>query len=85
MHCFGFDEVPFNPHIAEKKIASEVPFNPHIVEKKIAREMHITLVTLYCSENMSRRILLKNKLNSTRMNKIDIVASYLMKTTELRY
>jgi hypothetical protein len=33
---------------------------------------------------MSRRMLLKNKLTSTCMSKIDTVASYLMKITELR-
>jgi hypothetical protein len=33
---------------------------------------------------MSRRMLLKNKLTSTCMSKIDTVASYLMKITEMR-
>jgi hypothetical protein len=46
--------------------------------------MHVSLVSLYQSENISRGMLLKKKLTSTRMGKIDTIASYLMKITELR-
>jgi hypothetical protein len=34
--------------------------------------------------NVSRKMLLKNKLNTTRMSKTDTVTSYLMKIAELR-
>nr|KUM47387.1 hypothetical protein ABT39_MTgene5572 [Picea glauca]QHR89570.1 hypothetical protein Q903MT_gene3592 [Picea sitchensis] len=46
--------------------------------------MFDALVTLYQSVNLSRIMLLKNKLTRTRMSKIDTIASYLMKITELR-
>jgi len=55
---------------------------PPIVDKKMIREMHTALVTLYQSENMSKRMLLKNKLTSTRMSMTNTLASYLMKLIE---
>jgi hypothetical protein len=46
--------------------------------------MYTALVTLYYSENMSKRMLLKNKLTSTCISMTNTVASYLMKIIELR-
>jgi hypothetical protein len=57
---------------------------PHIVKKKTAKDMYDALGTLYQSVNVSRKMLLKNKLTSTCMSKTDTVASYLMKIAELR-
>lgn len=57
---------------------------PHIAEKKRVKEMFDALVTLSQSVNLSRKVLLKKKLTGTHMSKIDTVASYLMKITELR-
>lgn len=57
---------------------------PHIVGKNTAKEMYDALGTLYQSVNISRKMLLKNKLNATRASKTDRVTSYLMKIAELR-
>jgi hypothetical protein len=57
---------------------------PHIVGKNISKEMFDALGTLYQSVNVSRKMLLKNKFNTTCMSKIDTVTSYLMKIVELR-
>ncbi|KAH9293142.1 hypothetical protein KI387_041649, partial [Taxus chinensis] len=57
---------------------------PHIATKKTAKEMYDALGTLYQSVNVSRVMLLRNKLNTTHMSKTDTMASYLMKLAELR-
>ena len=57
---------------------------PRITGKKTAKEMYDALGTLYQSVNISRKMLLKNKLNATRTSKTDRVTSYLMKIAELR-
>jgi hypothetical protein len=46
--------------------------------------MYDALGTLYQSVNVSRKMLLRNKLTMTHMCKTDTVASYLMKLAELR-
>jgi hypothetical protein len=54
---------------------------PHIMGK-LAKEMYEALISLYQSVNVSRKMLLKNKLTSMCMSDTDMVASYLMKITE---
>jgi hypothetical protein len=57
---------------------------PHIVGKTMGKEMFDALVTLYQSENINWKMLLRNKLRATQMNKTNTVANYLMKIIELR-
>jgi len=45
--------------------------------------MFNALVTLYQSVNINRKFLLKNELTMTQVSDTNIVASYLMKITEL--
>jgi hypothetical protein len=54
---------------------------PHISEKKMAKEMFDALVSLYQSENINRKMILRNKLRSIEMTRSDSVTSYLMKVT----
>jgi hypothetical protein len=59
---------------------------PHITKKKTAKEMYNALATLYQSVNVYMKVLLRNKLTTlttTCMSKTDIVATHLMKLTEL--
>lgn len=56
---------------------------PRIFGKTTGKEMFVALVILYQSENINRKTLMKNKLRATHMSKVDIIASYLMKSTEL--
>jgi hypothetical protein len=46
--------------------------------------MYDVLGTLYQSVNVFKKIIFKKKLTSTRMNKSNIVARYLMKIVEAR-
>jgi hypothetical protein len=57
---------------------------PHLSEKKTAKEMFDALVSLYQSENINRKMVLRNKLRSTQMSRSDSVTSYLMKITQIR-
>jgi len=45
--------------------------------------MYDAMLTMYQSENMSKRMLLKNKLTSSHMGNIDIIDIYLAKITKL--
>ena len=45
--------------------------------------MFDALVTLYQSENINQKKLMRNKLGATQMSKRNIIASYLMKVTKL--
>jgi hypothetical protein len=54
---------------------------PHVSEKKTTKEMFDTLVSLYQSQNINRKMILLNKLRSIVMTRLDIVTSYLMKIT----
>ena len=56
---------------------------PHISEKKMTKEMFDALVGLYQSENISRKMILYNKLRSVEMTRSDAVTSYLMKVTQI--
>jgi hypothetical protein len=57
---------------------------PHLSEKKTTKEMFDTLVSLYQSENINMKMVLRNKLRSTQMSRSDSVTSYLMKITQIR-
>jgi hypothetical protein len=57
---------------------------PHIAEKNTVKETYDALITLYQSMNISHKILLKNKLTVTCMSNTDAMATFLMKTIDLR-
>jgi hypothetical protein len=46
---------------------------PHISEKRTTKEMSDALVSLYQSENINRKMILRNKLRSMEMTKSDTV------------
>lgn len=50
---------------------------PHILGKDIKRQMWVTLTGLYQSTNENRKTVLQKKLNIFKMNKSEIVTSYL--------
>jgi hypothetical protein len=52
---------------------------PHVSEKKNAYEMWEALTKLYQSGNQNKKMVLREKLGSTKMSKTDTVASYLTK------
>lgn len=54
---------------------------PHLSEKKMAKEMFDALVSLYQSENMNRKLILRNKFKSIEMTRSDSVTSCLVKFT----
>ena len=45
--------------------------------------MFDVLVTLYQSENINQKMLMRNNIGDTQMSKRNIVANYLMNITEL--
>ena len=53
----------------------------HLFEKKTTNEMFDALVSLYQSENINRKMILRNKLRSIEMTRSDLVTSYLMEVT----
>jgi hypothetical protein len=57
---------------------------PHLSGKKIAREMWEALVKIYQYDNQSRKMLLREKLSSTKMAKGELVVTYLTKFTQIR-
>jgi 2-phosphoglycerate kinase len=57
---------------------------PHFSSKKTAKEMWEALVKLYQSHNQSRKMLLREKLRSTKMAKGESVVTYLTKFTQIR-
>jgi hypothetical protein len=56
---------------------------PHISEKT-EKDMYDALVGLYQSGNANRKLLLRHKLQSVEMSKLDTVASYMMWITQIR-
>ena len=58
---------------------------PRSIGKKTSKDMYDALDSLYQSVNVSRNILLRNKLTTTHMRKIDTIGSYLMKIVELSH
>jgi hypothetical protein len=57
---------------------------PHITRKKTAKDMYDALGTLSQSVNILKKMLLKDKLNTTRMRKTYTLMSYHMKIEKLR-
>jgi hypothetical protein len=55
----------------------------HISEKKMTKEVFDALVSLYQSENIIRKMILRSKLRSIEMTRSDLVTIYLMKVTEI--
>ena len=51
--------------------------------RNIGKDMFDVLVTLYQSENINQKTLMRNNLGATKMSKRNIIASYLMNITEL--
>jgi hypothetical protein len=57
---------------------------PDITKKDPTKEIFDALITLYESENVNQKMLLKNKFTSTGMSDTNMVANYLMRISELR-
>jgi hypothetical protein len=57
---------------------------PHLSEKKTAKEMFDSLVGLFQSTNMNRKMVLRNRLISMQMSRSDNVTSYFMRITQVR-
>jgi 2-phosphoglycerate kinase len=56
---------------------------PHLSGKKAAKEMWDALVKLYQPNNQNRKMLLREKLRSTKMAKGESVVTYLTKFTHI--
>jgi hypothetical protein len=65
-----------------------VAINDHLVsyvaKKTRSKEMLDALVSVFQSDNMSRKMILKIKLIECRMSTLDNVTSYLMRITQIR-
>jgi hypothetical protein len=57
---------------------------PHLSRKKTTKEMWESLTKLYQFDNQRKKMMLREKLRSTKMARGDIVASYLTKFTQIR-
>jgi hypothetical protein len=55
----------------------------HVAEKTRSKEMLDALVSLFQSDNMSRKMILKTKLRECRMSTSDNVTNYLMRITQI--
>ena len=49
---------------------------PHITGKDSSHQMWIALIKLYQSDNQNRKMVLREKLNSIKMNRSETMASY---------
>jgi hypothetical protein len=56
----------------------------HVVEKQSAKEMFKDLVDLFHSDNLNRKMILRNKLISIQMSRYENVISYFMRITLTR-
>jgi hypothetical protein len=56
----------------------------HFSEKNMAKEMFDALVSLYQSEDINMKKVLRNKLRSMQMSGSDSATDYLMKITQIR-
>jgi hypothetical protein len=56
---------------------------PHIFEKTMTKEMFDVLESLYQSENINKKMILRNKLRSLVTSRSDTTNSYLMKVTHV--
>lgn len=54
----------------------------HIIKRKMTKDMYNAMLSLYQSKNMSKIMLLKNKLTSSNMRNIDKITRNI---TKLRY
>jgi hypothetical protein len=52
---------------------------PHLNEKKMTKEMFDSLLILFQSKNMNRKMILRNKLKLVQISRSDNVTSYLMR------
>jgi hypothetical protein len=57
---------------------------PHVAEKTKPKDMFDALVGLFQSDNLNRKMVLKNKLRDCWMNRSNNVTSYLMRITQIR-
>jgi hypothetical protein len=56
---------------------------PDIFEKRMVKEMFDALVSLYQSEKINKKMILRNKLRSIVMTISDAIINYLMKVTQV--
>jgi hypothetical protein len=54
---------------------------PRVAEKQSTREMFKALVDLFQSDNLNRKMVLRNKLRSIQMSRSDNVTNYFMRIT----
>ena len=54
---------------------------PHLSEKKATKEMFDSLVGLFQSTNMNKKMVLRNKLRSMQVSRFDNVTNYFMRVT----
>jgi hypothetical protein len=52
---------------------------PHVAEKQSTREIFKALVDLFQSDNLNRKMVLRNKLRSIQMSRSNNVTSYFMR------
>jgi hypothetical protein len=57
---------------------------PHVSGKDFAFQMWQSLCSLYQSPNQNRKMVLQEKFKGTKMTKIDSVASFLMRFSQIR-
>jgi hypothetical protein len=57
---------------------------PQLFGKKTTKDMWEALVKIYLSENQSRKMLLREKMRSTKMAKGESLVTYLTKFTQIR-
>jgi len=56
---------------------------PHVSEKNSTKEMYDALVSLFQSDNLNRKMILRTKLGECKMTNSDNVTSYLMRITQI--
>lgn len=56
----------------------------HIIGKYIVHKMWTTLIKLYQSDNQNCKMVLREKINSIKMNKFKTVASYFTQIQQVR-
>ena len=57
---------------------------PHLAEKKTAKDMWDTLNQLFEAKNEKPKMALKDKLHNVKMNKDEIVVSYLTRVAQVK-
>jgi len=56
---------------------------PQLSEKKTAKEMFDALVSLFQSENINKKMILRSRLRSIEISSLDTVTNYPIKVTQL--